>query len=98
MNLIEDFAFPLPIMVICEMLGVPIEDQDKFREWSSVIMEGFNNPSFTERTDEVLIAFVDYLQDFITRRRNHLQASGTEGEVKKPARAYPLRDRRNITL
>ena len=73
MNLIEDFAFPLPLIVICEMLGVPIEDQDKFREWSNVIMEGVNNPMFSQQSEQVMIEFVDYLHGLITRRRNNLQ-------------------------
>ena len=34
MNVIEDLAYPLPVMVIAEMLGVPHEDRDQFRHWS----------------------------------------------------------------
>ena len=31
MDLIEDFAYPLPVTVICEMLGVPLEDRERFK-------------------------------------------------------------------
>lgn len=73
MNLIDDFAFPLPIIVICEMLGVPIEDQDKFRRWSDVIMQGVNNPNFSQQSEKVMIEFVDYLKELIANRRKDLQ-------------------------
>ncbi|HVU14929.1 MAG TPA: cytochrome P450 [Phototrophicaceae bacterium] len=38
MDLIAAYAFPLPITVICEMLGVPTADEDRFRAWSSALI------------------------------------------------------------
>lgn len=72
-DLIEDYAFPLPIIVICEMLGVPLKDQDKFRAWSNTIMESVSNPQMNQESDDVMKAFVDYLQELISERRNHIQ-------------------------
>ncbi len=37
MDLIRDFAFPLPAIVIAGMLGVPDEDRDQFKDWSDKI-------------------------------------------------------------
>lgn len=34
MDIMADFAFQLPVTVICEMLGLPITDRDKFKQWS----------------------------------------------------------------
>lgn len=37
-DLIASFAFPLPITVIAELLGVPAADRDKFREWTRALL------------------------------------------------------------
>ncbi|MDO3412294.1 cytochrome P450 [Saccharibacillus sp. CPCC 101409] len=60
MKLIDDYAFPLPIIVISEILGVPIEDQDKFRVWSNSIIGASNSeggPDVYRHTQE----FIEYL-------------------------------------
>ena len=34
MEVIHDFAYPLPILVIAHMLGLPAEDRIRFKQWS----------------------------------------------------------------
>ena len=38
MDLISDFAYPLPATVIAELLGVPFEDRDTYHQWADVIV------------------------------------------------------------
>ncbi|MDT0270456.1 cytochrome P450 [Streptomyces sp. DSM 44915] len=37
-DLIDEFAFPLPIYAICDLLGVPAEDQEDFRAWAGMML------------------------------------------------------------
>jgi cytochrome P450 len=43
-DLIEAFAFPLPVTVICELLGVPTRDRAQFRQWSNAIVASEGEP------------------------------------------------------
>lgn len=71
-DLIHDFAEPLPAVVIAELLGVPAEDHRRFREWSSALIAAIGSPSQRERREASLAAgrsLLDYLAAVIAERR-----------------------------
>lgn len=69
MDLVNDFAFPLPMLVITEMLGVPREDQAKFRAWSNLFIESSGDPASFQQNAEQIAAFREYLRYLIDAKR-----------------------------
>ncbi|WP_412517929.1 cytochrome P450 [Actinomadura madurae] len=68
-DLIEDLAVPLPIQVICEMLGVPASDRGRFREWTAVLTVPALTAEARAHRREVARAFTGYLGEVIAERR-----------------------------
>ena len=69
MDLSAEYAFPLPITVIAELLGVPTADQDRFKEWSDAIITPAIGPEAMERFFGQMGEFVEYLTDLFAARR-----------------------------
>lgn len=61
LDLISDYAFPLPIIVIAELLGVPVEDRDKFRAWSDMVVSPTSYAE-VEKTASAMLDFTAYLR------------------------------------
>ncbi|MFE7665257.1 cytochrome P450 [Streptomyces celluloflavus] len=51
-ELVADLAYPLPVIVIAELLGVPSSDRDLFKEWATTFFESTNQFSLTDHSEE----------------------------------------------
>ena len=71
-DLIPGFAYPLPVIVIAEMLGVPARDRARFQEWSATLVRGLD-PFVDSKTQEAVLdardALLGYLRGVIAERR-----------------------------
>jgi len=71
MDFIADFAFPLPITVISEMLGVPAEDHRKFRRWSGALIASGALSSESFHIQPELLPLVHYVTKLVAEHRRN---------------------------
>ena len=71
MDLIKTFAYPFPITVISDMLGIPREDRETIRGWKENLLSAdrLRGREMDEETRAGLREFIDYLQDLFERKR-----------------------------
>src|SRR5262249_11261130 len=65
MDVITEFAYPLPITVISEMLGIPVADRASFRTWTQAII----NPQGD--TQAAMEAFLHYIRSLLADKRSN---------------------------
>ena len=69
-DLTQDFAAPLPTVVIAEMLGVPQEDRKQFRHWSDeLIQDAPGDAALNHRAAEASKELFGYLAEIVKQRR-----------------------------
>ena len=95
-NLITELALPLPVRVISEMLGLPVEDQAQAREWAEAIAQALD-PIVTEeqarRADQAVAALAAYIAGVVAERRRRpggdlltrlIEAEDQRGHLSEP--------------
>jgi cytochrome P450 len=70
-DVVARLAYPLPVAAICAILGVPHEDQPRFRVWADALVASVaaNTPEAQARRQEAATALSEYMAALIERRR-----------------------------
>ncbi|GCE28902.1 cytochrome P450 [Dictyobacter alpinus] len=74
LDVVDDLAYPLPVTVICEMLGVPREDEGRFHEWADILAHSLDPEPGEDMEAEALRArqeITPYMLDLVQKRREH---------------------------
>ncbi|MGQ0604779.1 MAG: cytochrome P450, partial [Anaerolineales bacterium] len=73
MEFMADFALPLPVIVIAELLGVPPEERDTFHAWSNAMVTGIDatrrSETGVQKSEEAARALAGYFAALVQRRR-----------------------------
>ncbi len=72
MDVLADLAYPLPTVVICELLGVPPEDREKFKAWSadaSRLLDGYLDQDAMDQGMVAGMYLFQYFTDLVDDRR-----------------------------
>jgi cytochrome P450 len=95
MDLINDLAYPLPVTVIAELLGIPAQDQDTFKKWADDLLgstRGSSNNLPIDKDSQKIFARVQsemdlYFNNIIEKRRIQKQLSSSNDLIDNLLRA-----------
>jgi cytochrome P450 len=69
MDVVRDLAYPLPVTVIAELLGIPAEKREDFKRWSDALVSNVSEEDMQVRMDEIKGMYAYFAQALEERRR-----------------------------
>ncbi|SFQ64714.1 Cytochrome P450 [Amycolatopsis arida] len=101
-DLIDGFAYALPVMVISELLGVPAEDMNAVKELSHVVARGVDpdfehSPEEMKRRGQAFAQFDEYFRGLLRQRREHPRDDLLSGLVAVRERGSTLTEAEMLT-
>ncbi|VBA39946.1 Biotin biosynthesis cytochrome P450 [Mycobacterium innocens] len=69
-DIVDDLAYPLPVCMICDMLGVPLEDEPRFQRWTQDFLDGeFGTPQQRQRGEQAIAEMREYITEIAVAYR-----------------------------
>jgi cytochrome P450 len=84
MDLMSDFAAPLPILMICEVLGIPADDVPRFRKWGNVVgasLDGVRTPEAAKEVESAAHELEGYFEELFEQHRSNPGESLLDGLI-----------------
>ena len=86
LDVVDDFAYPLPVTVICELLGVPREDEPHFHGWATALARSLDPAQGMAEEDvrraaQAAMQMIEYLGGLVAERRARPAADLLSGLV-----------------
>jgi cytochrome P450 len=94
-DIVDDFAYPFPVTVICRILGVPREDEPRFRGWMYAISEALDptlarDPEVQRKGDQARAELGGYLAELADAHRRRPGDDILSGLVTDPGPEGPM--------
>jgi cytochrome P450 len=94
-DIVDDFAYPFPVTAICRILGVPREDEPRFRGWVDVISETIDprlerDPELQKKRGQASREFRQYLAELVDAHRRRPGDDLLSGLITDPGPDPPM--------